>query len=259
MDRLEIKKQLHTEYTEFYSVNGSDSAKGSRSFLIEEIISNSQALLKQKQRVRILDLGSGKQILESELQEQPSFKDIQGKVDIITVDLADINSEQLFTPEHMHIQASGDALPFIDEFFDFVVSSSALDFMPKAVFPEIYRILRTQGQILTTFHHESLITAAKGKMRPAMKRLHTVEQKLRHGKNSSKKEKWETKLKAAHIEIKDIRFVLNVLPDLIFRSTAEIEAELSRYGFVIMQLFEQQQTLGENGWYFAHAKKVSHL
>jgi SAM-dependent methyltransferase len=250
-----LRPQLREEYTEYYAVNNSDSAMNSRTFLISELLKFSSELLKKQKRVRILDLGAGIQILESELLDTVAFNEIKNRIDIITLDLADVDHSQLLSPEFLHIQGSGDNLPFADSLFHIVISSSAIDFMPREVFNEVNRVLAPQGKLLATFHHPSLISGAELMLPIVLQKLRAVDKKLEHGRQSRKRAVNQEKRNYLAIQLRDLQFMLGVLPKIIFRSVEEIEAVLIQHSFAVCTAFEQEVANHQNGWFFAEAVK----
>ena len=247
--------RLRSEYTDYYAVNNSDSTKSSRAFLTSELIKYANELLKTQKRVRILDLGAGIQILESELLDIEGFCDIKDRVDIVTLDLADVEKTQLLTQEFLHIQGSGDALPFAGSTFHIVISSSAIDFMPREVFNEVNRVLVTQGRLLATFHHPSLISGAVSMLPIVLQKLRAVDKKLELGPHSRKRAANQEKRHDLAMQLRDLQFMLGILPKIIFRSVVEIEAVLVEHSFAVCTAFEQEVANHQNGWFFAEAIK----
>lgn len=253
--RTELIPTMRADYSEYYTHHSDDSANSSREKLLETLIRSAEEVLSRQSRVRILDVGAGRQILERELQLHSNFDTIDQRIDIITIDIADLEQEQLLAPEFIHIQASGTELPIADNSIDIVISSSAADFMPREVYSEIYRVLRTDGKFLAVFHHESLITCAEFSLKPLIKKLKTAEQKVLHGKKSRKIEQRIQRRDRLLIELRDIQFIISTLPHLIFSSIEEIEDVLSSYGFAVSEAIEVNPSNGENGWYFADLEK----
>lgn len=105
---------------------------------------------------RILDLGSGKQIMER--QYWSAFGDPD--CSIITVDFSKIHKQQLLmrkTRRITHIQADGDDLPFVDGAFRGVISNMALDFMSRHAIRELHRVMSPDSYGFINLHHASLI------------------------------------------------------------------------------------------------------
>ena len=76
------------DYSDYYQFNDSDSPEAARKQLIRNVIDAARQKLVYQDTVTILNLGAGKQILESEMQEFPEFEEIRKRLVIITLDIA---------------------------------------------------------------------------------------------------------------------------------------------------------------------------
>src|SRR5258708_4876824 len=92
-------------YSEYYQHETDDSPDRSRQHLIERLVTGIEEKIQQKQKVRILDMGAGRQVLERELQRHPRFKEIAPFVQIVTLDIAKMRRYQLLAREVSHITA----------------------------------------------------------------------------------------------------------------------------------------------------------
>ncbi len=161
-DKPSQQQRIQTEYTQYYQYYNADSHPSQRATIIKQIYILIEAKEKEKESppLRILDIGSGPQLLEKELFAK--YPELTGKVSIITLDIASIQPTRLET-KLPHIQADAAHLPFKKDSFDLVISNMALDFVApkgnerrKQLFQEIYRILKSQGRLVATLHHPSL-------------------------------------------------------------------------------------------------------
>lgn len=104
----------------------------------------------------ILDLGAGAGIIT-----QMDFSDYVDKVHGIDPDPRVENNPYLFKG----VQASGEEIPYPDNFFDIVFSDNVLEHLsePREVFDEIYRVLKPGGFFLgktpNKFHYMPLISS----------------------------------------------------------------------------------------------------
>lgn len=105
---------------------------------------------------RVLDLGSGKQIMERQYRAAYGNPNCS----IVTVDFSKIHKQQLLmrnTRDITHIQADGDELPFLDGVFMGVLSNMALDFMSRNAIKELHRVMSPNSHGFINLHHPSLI------------------------------------------------------------------------------------------------------
>lgn len=178
---------LGAQYTEYYETEMQDSPEASISRMVNLLIPVISERLRSAQNVIILDVGSGRQILEQALFSDRRFKSFSKRVKIISMDIASLTKQQLFEANRVtHLQACGSSLPIANHAVDIAVSNLALDLMPQASFGELKRVIKTDGTVVLTFHHPNLIEIARMRLPLLLHNLRTVVQKLRHGKNSSK-------------------------------------------------------------------------
>jgi len=107
----------------------------------------------------ILDIGCGTGTMAAKLAKKFS------KAEIVGLDLAPGMVEQAKTkansPKIKFLSGDAEALPFLDKFFDLVVSTSSLQWMEcKQVFKEVRRVLKPGGAFcFTTFGSATLAKA----------------------------------------------------------------------------------------------------
>lgn len=147
-------KENQVHYSAFYVNDNEDSPDRSRIYLLRRIKNCVGDFGKNDW---VLDIGAGKQVLEKEYitlrhGSPPPFN-------LITLDVAELRKYQLLATNYKipHIKANGTELPFHDESFSLIVSSMALDFMPRDAITEVYRTLKPGRYALVTLHHRSLI------------------------------------------------------------------------------------------------------
>lgn len=242
---------LGAQYTEYYETEKQDSPDASISRMVNLLIPVITERLRSAQNVIILDVGSGRQILEQALFLDRRFKSFSSRVKIISMDIASLTKKQLFEANRVtHIQACGSSLPIANHTVDIAVSNLALDLMPQASFGELKRVIKPDGSVVLTFHHPNLIEIAKMRLPLLLHNLRTVVQKLRHGKNSSKLGKYHENREIIQRQLVDTQFIINSFANLIFQSKNEIY-------HVLKQMFPEwrikvEENFGEadeNGWF----------
>ncbi len=247
-------KQFATEYTEYYQTQDSDSPETVRSHMIEQLCEAIWQKLHSQEFVTILDVGSGKQKLEAELQKHPGFSEILPWIKIVTMDIAHFSSRaDLLASDISHVEANGAEMPFAENSFDFVFSCMAIDFMPRIdTFNEVRRVLKSDGDLFINFHHPNLQRNALLKLESVESARRSVNQKLRFARGSSKYPKYEAQMKEIEIEARDVEFVINIFPKLIFHCPNEI------YNFLVtifpnadISVEEFAENGGLNGWFSA--------
>lgn len=105
----------------------------------------------------MLDLGSGRQIVERDL-----LSDYRGQVDckIATIDIANIRRRKLLAGQSVgvhHIRGDGAQMPFADDKFDVVVSQMGLELMPEEAIGEMYRVMKPGGKAFINVLHSSIV------------------------------------------------------------------------------------------------------
>lgn len=147
----ETVKLVRDHYTSVYGTEKEDSPDSSRTTLRRHLRSISENLSSSDY---VLDLGAGRQIFEKNYTQaygEPNFN-------FVTLDVAHITYGKLLSrSKNQHVRASGDHLPFADESIAVVVSSMALDFMPKEVVNELFRVMEPNARALITLHHRDLV------------------------------------------------------------------------------------------------------
>lgn len=253
------------DYTEYYQNENNDSPERSRQQLIHRLVFGIHEMLQKREAegssapVRILDMGAGRQILESELQRHPRFKYIADRVQIITLDIALLKRSQLLAQSVDHVTADGSNLPFAENAFDVVYSSMAIDFMPRSrTFKEVKRVLRPDGKIFINFHHEDLIDIKGREQDQILDSMRSVARQMSklklHAQDSSNYEKRVNALEREREVLQrnfehNEEFFGHIFPALIFHSTAEIMDFMQThfpYAFFNVREFTN---LGTNGWY----------
>lgn len=247
------------EYTRYYEHESSDSPEEGRAYLRARMLEAINTQLQDKQTVRVLDIGAGKQIFEHELENDPAFESLRERVQIFTVDIASLYADQLLT-EWPHFTMDAAALHFPDDFFDVVFSCMALDFMPEEAFFEAQRVLKDKGDFLVNYHHPNLVSIAemaKPEVEAELRRAGKV--LTRKGASTSNRaNKARSRYEKAVRTLADVQFVLQQFPHLIFHSLEEIaKFYTNTLQLKPITLEEHPNRPGKNGWYFAHTKKQS--
>lgn len=161
--------EAHESYSIYYRLNEDDSPRESRMSLARRL---GPAFSDLQPGDRVLDIGAGRGIFEAEyasnLLEIPLVNNpdltpqyCADPIKIVTVDIADLFSDQLFTtgnPNVVHVQASGTQLPFADDTFASGFSNLAIDFMPKNTLHEFRRVIQEGAPISVNLHHPDIIT-----------------------------------------------------------------------------------------------------
>lgn len=111
----------------------------------------------------VLNIGSGRQLLE--FQIMTNYKDKSDKrkkrnVDFYTMDIADIEKDALMAsnkfPRVHHLQGDASQLRYVGG-YGAVVSSMALDFMPREALSGVAAALAPKGKCIFTLHHPSMM------------------------------------------------------------------------------------------------------
>lgn len=252
-------------YTQYYQTENYDSPERSRHQLIERLLTGTEQLLRQREQsgdttpLRILDMGAGKQILESELQRHTRFKRISNRVHIITLDIARLDKAQLLAQDVDHVTADGSNLPFANDTFDVVYSSMAIDFMPRnRTFREVKRVLKAGGKIFINFHHPDLIDIKWREQETILQGIRDAARQARqlqnHAQNSSK---LDQRLRLVERQRESLQqnyqhneqFFGQVFPALIFHSAQEISDYLRTHFSYAYLNIREYTNMGSNGWY----------
>lgn len=251
--------QFREEYSAYYADSSpdcqSDSPRDSRRQLIKDLILTIEQKLVTQDKLYILDIGAGKQILEKELSAHPSYTSIdQDKLILVTADIADLQGDDLLAPNiASHTQLSGHQLPFKAGTFDIILSNMAIDFMPKSSFNELSRVLKPDGSVLINFHHPDLIKIAELDFPQLQQKVRSKAKKVKFGQKSAQIEQHRLALKRAQQELQDAIFILNHFPHHIFYSIEEINSFLSPLLIDHEVMVEENTSRGQNGWYSARA------
>lgn len=136
---------------------------------------------------RVLNVGSGAQLLERELiqtHRQGDDPRLLKEIRFFTVDIAQINKDKLKAQKHrpaedkpggvFHVQADSEALPFRDGDFGMLVSNMAIDMMPRTAFAEASRVLTKGGKFIFTFHHPDMMRDVAAKAQRPSDRIFTA-------------------------------------------------------------------------------------
>jgi hypothetical protein len=216
-------------------------------------------------------MGAGKQILERELQQNPRFRKVADRVQIVTLDIALLGKHQLLADQVQHVVADGSQLPFAANTFDIVYSSMAIDFMPReAAFSEIRRVSTSDASFHFNFHHPDLIDKKQTDTNEYTRLLRQAKRQLAqthlHAQGSKKYEQRVTKLQQEIADLEaalahDCEFFGQIFPELIFNTLCEVEQFLrSEFPQAFISLREYTNR-GSNGWFAAdvHARVLHAL
>jgi SAM-dependent methyltransferase len=225
-------EEFKHDYSSYYETETSDSPSVGRAFLahmlLEDMCSQLHRQIEagvpmQEISISVLNVGSGRQILEQELQNEPLYQKIKPYIIYITGDIADIHSDQLLAPDvAQHVQFDGSQLPLANESIDIAFSCMAIDFMPREAFQEAHRVLKAGGTFMAALHHPDLIDIAMASASTLRKKYRTITQKLKHGKGSRKYEQYLNEKRDIERQLQDSLFLLQNFPHHIFYSTEEI-------------------------------------
>lgn len=117
-----------------------------------------QSAVKLEESDWILDLGSGRQILERQIERDWADK-IRAK--IATIDIAELRKKQLLMRDDgktHHARGDGASLPYKDASFAMAVSSMGLELMPTGAIAELARVLKPNGKALLNVLDPSIST-----------------------------------------------------------------------------------------------------
>lgn len=246
--------QFQSSYTQYYRHHDSDSHVETRAHLQEKLLDWIEHLLYTQETVSILDLGSGKQIFEKELEQSPRFQKCKERINLITVDIALLEKDQLFT-DWPHIVADACTIDFPPGSFDIIFSCMAIDFMPREIFRKVHTLLRKTGVFLVNYHHPDLINITKKNKLYCEEEYaaaaRVVANKIKY-KSRNSIDKAIEKRDRAKIQLNDVEFILQNFPQLIFHNVEEIFVFLSQE-FPEFQISVEEHTNGnfKNGWFFS--------
>lgn len=241
--------ESHAFYTAYYNYSGrdrknkewenkDDSPDESRASLIKRVHPFIDSLPKGS---TVLDLGAGRQIFEKEYEDKYGKPSCQ----IVTLDIAGIQTNRLLVHGYPHIQASGRQMPFPDEQFNAVVSNMAFDFMLPEALLELQRIAKSGASIFLNLHHPSLVNY------DIDRELNRVARKMRHEGQFRKANKEKLRLKRAvflhHKHLKDNR--------LLFETHDQIARYFSEGGFDIKSI-ELKSDSNDKWWEVDLAKQT---
>jgi ubiquinone/menaquinone biosynthesis C-methylase UbiE len=144
--RVDRAGESHVFYTNYYQGERSDSPDQGRLSILRRL---DQAMSELPQTSFVLDIGAGKQALESE------YRNIYGNSPhrFMTLDIANVSREQLLAPGFEHMIANGEQMPFPDNTFSLAASNMAIDFMHREALSEVGRILKPGAKLLLNLHH----------------------------------------------------------------------------------------------------------
>lgn len=217
-------------YSEYYQECKEDSPDRARRSLIRRLNSHLSSLPKNP---LVLDIGSGRQILEYEYKRQFG-KPFPCK--IITLDIANLSQKQLLT-DYPHIQADCSHLPLADNSVEMVISNMALDFMPPEAIQEVNRILVPDGHALFNFHHPNLIPE------DLETRIEKILRKIRKktNRNGTPRKSWLRELDVLehHKNLRENH--------VLYTSVNQIKEMFARHGFKTLRACEESD-LNEKWW-----------
>lgn len=223
-----MRGKLQDAYSESYGAGeGHDSAAGSRleiAAAIMDALRNGHVNPR-----RVLDIGSGPQLLERELMHQywrEESRRLLSDTLFVTTDIADIPKKHLRASSFVnavHAQVDAASLPFKDGTFGMVVSNVAIDVAPRKAFSEAAAALAPGGIFAFTLNHPE--TMAK-----------LLELKT------------DDRIKAA------IQFGLD--NGMFYSSADDIRKALAEYGFMAKEVKEHHGTVRDpNKWWFVSGVK----
>lgn len=234
----------HAFYSAYYNKFGirDDSPSGSRLSLIRRASSNFANL---KHGEWVLDLGSGRQILEYEYADCINSLGVNW----IALDIAEFDKSKLLTSPNIdaqrHLRASGSNLPFATEGLSGMVSNMALDFMPREAIQDLFRSLKYGSHLLLNLHHPSLIPSDLDHQ--ISKNNRAIRHKIDARPSTKEKLQLERAALAHKRYLRDNR--------VLFSSTTEINDTFSSYGFYINRVGLGGSPTGER-WWEADLQKV---
>jgi ubiquinone/menaquinone biosynthesis C-methylase UbiE len=156
------QKLLVDHYTRLYGAlrEKSDSPDKSRTNLVRKLVKVITINEANETVSRILNVGSGPQLLERQLISTLKQRGLKKAVQIATLDLANLKPSQLLLRRNStvaHTRADASKLPYQPNSFDMVVSNLAIDFAPFEAIYEAFRVLDVSGLAFFNFHHPNMI------------------------------------------------------------------------------------------------------
>ncbi|MBI4093970.1 methyltransferase domain-containing protein [Candidatus Kaiserbacteria bacterium] len=157
----QMRALVMKDYENDYKRDPADSPRETRTAVNRAIMD----IVRQQKIMppRILNIGSGPQLLERVLQQSyRTAHDVKllKSLFFAAIDIAKIRADKLKARKHAnvaHVQADAEALPFAPESFGMVVSNMAIDMMPRTAFSEASQALAKGGAFIFTFHHPDMM------------------------------------------------------------------------------------------------------
>lgn len=142
-------------YTDYYRVEDNDSPVECRAAMIEQIAPIVYSL---PHGTLTLDLGAGKQVLESEMFDKYGYPE----AGILTVDVADVGIDQLMAshgPRITQIQTDATKLPLLDGSVSVAWSVLAFDFFEprEEAVEELRRVLEPGAPVFMALHNPNTL------------------------------------------------------------------------------------------------------
>ena len=161
-DRLALRKIdlaqlifLRSFYTDYYQSQVADSTNFQRKHMISSL---KKAMNNSGQGERVLDIGSGRQLMEAEYLTYMGGLQTTLPVDFHTIDIFQLDSFVLCAEEHPQIQhycSDACALTFSDACFNLIISNMAIDLLPPEALSEAYRVLIPGGRAFFNLHYNA--------------------------------------------------------------------------------------------------------
>jgi SAM-dependent methyltransferase len=146
---------LSNYYNKLYQSEKHDSPDETRISLIRRLVAEI-GLRTNGIRINILNIGAGRQSLETQLASAHKDKDFYKQIIMFSMDRANLSAKSLLHKKSPFVRSDAQQEPFGNNSFDFVISNMAIDFLPKKALKEASRILKNDGIALFNFHHPDL-------------------------------------------------------------------------------------------------------
>ncbi len=240
------REESRVSYSLYYRINEEhDSPYKSRKSLVQRLYPHALTL---SYNSWILDIGSGRQAVEEEYNAYTRQQLQKGlpvtQCRIATLDIADLNQDQLVGNGIPHVQASGDKLPFPDGIFPIVISNMAFDFMPSESKQELYRVLTPGGRVFLNLHHPSLISPDLYYLLNMQRRK--IKNKMSFGKSVT----IQDQLTMDGLLYRDYLRANGIL----YSSPEAIRNDFERYGFLVESVNLKNDTR-KNKWWEVEMRK----